>query len=65
MHTGIVIGALAVAAAAISVAQPAFALGLRGGQTELINRPDVRSQHCWPDGGHGGWHRCEGGYHLN
>ena len=58
VHTDIVIGALAIAATAISTPQPAVALGLRGGQTELINRPDMRSQHCWADG-YSHWRRCE------
>ena len=66
MHASIVIGALAVtAAAAMTAPQPAGALALRGGQTELINRPDARLQDCWAHGGHGRWRDCEGGYGLN
>jgi hypothetical protein len=66
VHTSIVIGALAIAAtASVSTPQPAGALALRGGQTELINRPDARHQHCWADGGHGRFRNCEGGFELN
>jgi hypothetical protein len=66
VRASLVIGALAIAAAAaISVPQPSKALPLRGGQTELINRPDSRHQHCWADSGHGRWHSCEGGSGFN
>jgi hypothetical protein len=66
VRTSLVIGALAIAAmATISAPQPSGALPLRGGQTELINRPDSRHQHCWADSGHGRWHSCEGGSGFN
>lgn len=66
VHVSIVISALAIAAmAAIAAPQPAGALALRGGQAELINRPDARLQDCCADGGHGRWRGCEGSYGLN
>ena len=66
MHASIVIGALAVAAtAAASAPQAVSALAVRGGQTELINRPGANLQPCWNGGKHAHWQDCDGSYGLN
>ncbi len=59
MRLNIAIAALAIAATAAAAQQPADALSVRRGQTELINRPEGQVQHCRGDNGFGRWHSCD------
>jgi hypothetical protein len=65
MRASIVIGALAVAATAASAPQAVSALAVRGGQTELINRPGATLQPCLSGGKHTHWQDCDGSYGMN